>query len=169
MKTKLTPQDVTPELIHAGYSYIAALAVTQATAQIVEPIEAAIMADFEFYNDMEAERERSRPRRRITDPKDLYLSTDEERVSAYYAAVDRALRENGIKPADMPEDHCPLLVAKHKQVKAEWDLIEEAARMLGDDNPKDFNNKLLCQPQGLETRQQFIELVAKLVVNLPEK
>jgi len=168
MENHLTPQDVTPEVIKAGYAYIAALAATQTTAEIVKPIYAKILAGFEFYNDLETEHERSRPRQRITDPKHLYLSTDEKQVSAYYAAVDRALRENGIKPNDMPAEHCPLLVAEHEQTKAEWALIEAAARMLGDDKPEEFNNKLLCQPDGLEKRRQFIELVAKLVVNLPE-
>jgi hypothetical protein len=167
MKQNLTPQDVTPEVIEAGYAYIAALAATQTTAEIVKPIYATVLAGFEFYNDVETERERSRPRRRITDPNDLYLSMDEEQVSAYYAAADKALRENGIKPEDMPAEHCPLLVAEHNQTKAEWALIEAAARMLDDDKPEEFNNKLLCQPQGLEKRKQFIELVAKLVVNLP--
>jgi len=168
MKPHLTPQDVTPEVIQAGYAYIAALAATQATAEIVEPIQAQVLTGFAFYNDLETERERSRPRRRITDPNDLYLSTDEEQVSAYYAAVDKALRENGIKPDDMPADHCPLLVAKHHQTKAEWTLIEAAARMLGDDEPEEFNNKLLCQRNGLEKRHEFIELTAALVVNLKE-
>jgi hypothetical protein len=166
MKQKLTRQDVTPEVIEAGYAYIATLAATQTTAEIVKPIYAQVLAGFEFYNDLETEHERSRPRRRITDPKDLYLSTDEKSVDAYYAAVDKALRENGIKPADMPEEHCPLLVAEREQTKAEWALIEAAAAMLGDDNPETFNNRLLCQSNGLEKRREFIELTAKLGVNL---
>lgn len=166
MKQHLTRQDVTPEVIRAGYAYIAALAATRAIAEIVEPIYAKVLADFEFYNDLETERERSRPRRRIADPKDLYLSTDEKGVTAYYAAVDKALRENGIKPENMPTEHCPLLVAENEQTKAEWTLIEAAAVMLGDDDPKSFNHRLLCQANGLEKRREFIELTAKLVVNL---
>jgi hypothetical protein len=166
MKQKLTRQDVTPEVIKAGYAYIATLAATQTTAEIVEPIYAKVLDGFEFYNDLETEHERSRPRRRITDPKDMYLSTDEEQVNAYYAAVDKALRENGIKPQDMPAEHCPLLVAEHNQIKAEWALISAAAAMLGDDHPETFNHRLLCQSNGLEKRRDFIELTAKLVVNL---
>jgi len=166
MKNHLTPQDVTPEVIEAGYAYISALAVTKTTAEIVQPIYAKVLTGFEFYNDLETEH--GEPRQPITDHKDLYLSTDEEQISAYYGAVDKALRENGIKPDDMPDEHCPLLVAEHNQTKAEWALITAAARMLGDDEPEEFNNKLLCQRNGLEKRREFIELVAKLVVNLPE-
>ena len=44
--------------------------------------------------------------------------------------------------------------------------IEATARMLGYDEPENFNHLLLCQANGLEKRQEFIELTAKLVVNL---
>jgi hypothetical protein len=47
-------------------------------------------------------------------------------------------------------------------------LIKAAAEMLGDDEPEEFNNRLLCQRNGLEKRREFVELTAKLVVNLPE-
>ena len=170
MKTKLTRADVTPEVIRAGHAYLAALAWTQTVAEIVKPIYAEVLADFEFYDDLTVSLQANRghvvERQRITDPDGLYRSEDEAGLSAYYAAVDQALRENGIKPDDMPAEHCPLCVAEHNQTKAEWTLIEAAARMLGDDDPKDFNNKLLCQPNGLDKRREFIELTAKLVVNL---
>jgi hypothetical protein len=164
MKQHLTREDVTPDVIEAGYAYIAALAATQVMAEAVKPIELEVLAGFEFYNDLSVEH--GAERRRVTNPDDLYLSLDEENVSAYYAAVDQRLRALGIKPDGMPAEHCPLLVAKHKQTQAEWALITAAARMLGEEKPEEFNNKLLCQANGLEKRREFIELTAKLVVNL---
>jgi len=165
MKKHLTRKDVTPELIQAGYAYLAALAATQVITETVQPIQAEVLADFELYNDLEVEHSGTE-RKRITDPDDLYLSQDEDGVNAYYAAVDQALKAAHFKPEDMPVEHCPILVAEHEQTKAEWKLIKEAAKMLGDDDPKEFNNRLLCQPKGLEKRREFIELTAKLVVNL---
>ena len=164
MKTKLTKQDVTPAVIEAGYAYIATRAAAETITAAVKPVYAEVLAGFEFYNDLSVEH--GAERKRITDPDDLYQSTDEDGASRYYAAIDRALRQAGLKPDDMPADHCPALVAEHDQVKAEWALIEAAAAMLGDDDPKSFNHRLLCQAHGLEKRREFIELTAKLVVNL---
>ena len=164
MKKHLTRKDVTPELIQAGYAYIAAKAAAQTVTEAVRPIQRKVLADFEFYNDLSVEH--GAARERITDPDALYLSEDEDGLLFYYTTVDIALRQAGLKPQDMPIEHCPILVAEHKQTQAEWRLIAEAARMLGDDNPDEFNNRLLCQKDGLEKRREFIELTAKLVVNL---
>ena len=164
MKQKLTRKDVTPELIQAGYAYIAAKAKAQTIAKAVEPVQVEVLAGFEFFDDLEVEH--GAERECITDPDQLYLSEDEDGVTAYYVAVDKALKDAGLKPQDMPVENCPILVAKHAQTKAEWSLIVEAAKMLGVDNPDDFNNQLLCQPNGLEKRREFIELTATLVVNL---
>ena len=165
MKQHLTREDVTQEVIDSAHAYIAALAWVQTVAEIVKPIQAKVFTGFVFYNDLHVELAGAE-RERITDPDRLYLSQDEPNITAYYTAIDKALRENGIKPADMPEEHCPFLVAEDKQVKAEWALIEAAARMLGVDKPETFNHRLLCQARGLEKRREFIELTAKLVVNL---
>jgi len=164
MKHNLTRKDVTQEVIQAGYAYLAAKAATQVITETVRPIHVKVFAGFEFYNDLSVEH--GAKRERITDPDALYLSLDETGVNAYYAAVDQALRVAGLKPTDMPVEHCPILVAEHEQTKAERVLIEAAARMLGYHNPQDFNNLLLCQEHGLERRNDFIELVVKLVVNL---
>lgn len=64
----------------------------------------------------------------ITKPNDLYL-TDED-CTAYYAACDIAHREQGY---NLPEGHCPALVAEHEQLKAEWALLEAAGKLLGID------------------------------------
>jgi hypothetical protein len=164
MKQHLTRQDVTPEVIKAGYAYIAAKAEAQVIAEVVKPIQVEVLTGFEFFNDLSVKH--GLERERITDPKDLYLSKNEAAIAEYYAAVDKRLRAKGIKPQDMPVEHCPVLVAEHEQTKAEWALIIEAAKMLDDENPETFNHRLLCQSKGLEKRRYFIETVAKLVVSL---
>jgi len=164
MKQHLTRDDVTPELIDAGAAYLVALAVTQTVADIVKPIQSEVLTDFNFFNDLSVKH--GLERERITDPNDLYLSEDEEQVAAYYAAVDQRLRADGVKPDEMPAEHCPLLVAEHEQTLAENALIVAAARMMDVDEPENFNHRLLCQSNGLEMRQEFIDIIAKLVVNL---
>lgn len=73
---------------------------------------------FEFWNDLEAKH--GMERKRITEPKDLYLSEDEEQAKEFYAACDKAHREHGFTG---PEGHCPALTAEHNVIKAEWALM----------------------------------------------
>jgi len=164
MKQHLTRKDVTPEVIKSGYAYLAARAATETVAAAVKPIQSEVLASFEFFNDLSVQH--GAERQRITDPDDLYLSEDEDGVNQYYIAVDEALKRKGLKPQDMPLEHCPVLVAEHEQTQAEWELIKAAARMLGDDDPENFNNRMLCQQNGLEKRREFIELTAKLAVSI---
>lgn len=62
----------------------------------------------------------------ITKPDDLYL-TDED-CEPFYRACDVAHREHG---HDLPEGHCPALIAEHEQVIAETALVEAAGELLG--------------------------------------
>lgn len=51
---------------------------------------------------------------------DLYLAKDEAKVEAFYAACDKAHRENGFTG---PAGHCPALVAEESARKAENALL----------------------------------------------
>lgn len=68
---------------------------------------------------------------RILEPARYWLSEDQQALDAYYAAQNQQLRAAGIKPAAMPDDNCPALVAEHNVVKAERVLIEAMAKMVG--------------------------------------
>ena len=68
---------------------------------------------------------------------------------------------------DLPEGHCPALVAEYLQLQAEWALIETAEQFF----PEVTNNKLLCgtaSKGGSETRREYIDLLIGLVVNAPD-
>lgn len=71
-----------------------------------------------------------RPKRVLTDPKDLYLSEDEERCKEFYAECDRAHREHGYKGE---AGTCPALVAEDILVKCENLLLAELGEFIGVD------------------------------------
>ena len=164
MKTKLTPQDVTPELKEAIATYITRRQAAEAIREKVDAIEREVLQAAELFNDLEARH--GLDKQRILDPKSVYMSEDEDALKEYYAVVDARLREVGIKPDDMQTDHCPALVAEREQTEAEWGLLDEAAKMLDVyEGPGQFNNDLLCA--GLDKRQQFIDLTVKLLKEAP--
>lgn len=167
MKTKLIMQDVTPAVKSSVRAYLMARAYAETMRAAVNPVYRESLEIHPLYTDRDELRAPSRrkPKERILDVDKMYLSKDDETCKEVYADVNFQLRKMGLKPASMPDDHCPALVAEHIQVKTQWLLIECAAEMMGIENPKDFNNRLLCN--GLETHRKFIDLVVGLVVNLP--
>lgn len=68
---------------------------------------------------------------RVTDPKDYWLSQDDDACKAYFAAQDRELRAAGIKPPEMADEFCPALVAEHDVSKARGAIIEAMAPLVG--------------------------------------
>ena len=162
MKENLTPQDVTRELIAAVTAYLTSRTKAEAIREQVDAVQRQVLTDIPLYNDLAVEH--GADRERITEPDRVYLSQDEIALNEYYVAIDAKLRESGIKPAGMQLDYCPALVAEHERTKAEWALIDEAAKMLGTyEGPGQFNNALLSTQNGLETRQKFIDLTVGLV------
>ena len=105
--------------------------------------------------------EHGRKNERITEPRYDWLMSDAN-FSGYHAKRNAILLEAGIKPADMPDDHCPALVAEHLLVKAEWVLLETAWALVAPDQPADGWEDLYD-----EMRKKFIDLVIKMVVNRP--
>lgn len=66
----------------------------------------------------------------LTNPREIYLSEDEERCAAYFAEVARAHQEHGWRG---DPEHCPALVAEDLLVKAENALLESLAEFVGVD------------------------------------
>lgn len=101
---------------------------------------------------------------RITDPKDTYLMRDDQWAD-YYEELKHDLIKAGynIQVRANNSYNCPALVAEDLQRTTERLIIESAAEMLGEKN--DLQHTLLCA--GLDKYQQFIDLVCKLVVNMP--
>jgi len=164
-KRTLTPQDVTQELIDTVAVYLTLRAKAEAIREQVDVVQRQVLIDVPLYNDLAVEH--GLDRERITEPDKVYLSQDKDALNEYYRTIDMKLRELRIKPADMQPDYCPALVVEHEQTKAEWALIDEAAKMLGTyEEPGQFNAALLSTQNGLETRQKFIDLTVGLVLAL---
>ncbi len=105
-----------------------ARAFAEVERERVDAYIAPVFAGFAFTNDILSDIEGQQEP--ITDPRKLYLSTDEERCAAYYAACDIAHREHGYQGE---AGTCPALVAEDLQVKAENLLLGSLTRFLATD------------------------------------
>ena len=97
---------------------------------------------------------------RIADPMFDWLMTTVD-FAAYCITCDKIERERGIKPADMPVEHCPALVAEDVQRKAQHVLLECAGEAMG--QPK-FAELVTRSLDGYE---KAIDLLCRMVVNRP--
>jgi hypothetical protein len=165
MKT-LTVNDITPEVKAAVAAYLLARTFAECKREQVDAVEREALAECPLPV-LEEFRERGRPEY-ITDPRLTYMAKPDE-FAEHCRECSARERERGIKPADMPEEHCPALVAENARRRAEQFLIECAARMLEAPEPEKFGALLLCDPKGkgLERRQRFVDLTVGLVVNAP--
>jgi len=158
-KSNLTKEDVTPAVKSSVNAYLLARTYAETKRGQIDAIQRAILAEFPIYAKLDNGE-------LITDPKHVYLCTDEAELKFYYDECNVRTRAAGLKPDDMPDSHCPALVAETIQTQTEHLLIECGAEMLGVDDPKGFGNKLLCS--GLKHYEEFIRLIVSLVVNLPD-
>lgn len=85
-----------------------------------------IFASYGFTNDLDGSGAL------LTDPRKLYLSSDEERCTIYFADCDRAHREHGYEGE---AGTCPALVAEDLQIKAENLLLDSLGKFIGVDVP----------------------------------
>ena len=166
MEKKLMQKDVTPAVKSSVRAYLLARCYAEVMREKVNTVYCEALEIIPLYEDRAQLRDPSRqkPKTRIYDVKQMYLSTDEETCKEVYEDVNFHLKKKGIKPAEMPEDQCPACVAEHLQTKTEWLIIDSAAEMLGEKG--DFQNRLLCA--GIDKYHKFIDLVVGLVVNLPD-
>ena len=156
MREELTREDITQELVDAVAAYIQAKAQATVMREAVDEVAREVLDEVELMNYRTGEP--------ITNPDRTYLA-EEGPLYDYFARMDARLRDAGLKPDDMGRDYCPALVAEDAQHKAEVAVITEAAKMLEMDKPERVNNRLLCQENGLDARQEFIDITASLVVS----
>lgn len=149
-------QIVNPTVVSYVKTYLMLRAYTEAMTERVEKIEAEILAECPIvignrWNSPRA----GEP---ITKGNDLYLAGDDQdaEIQDFYAETNKRLRAQGIKPADMDDDHCPALVAHHAQIAAESALINASGEPLGVSTDNLWS---------MEKRAQWIELVVGLIVN----
>jgi len=167
---RLTQKDVTPGVKSAVNAYLMARAFAETRRDQVDKIEREILAEAPLTNgfyETEGRRNHKEAGELITDPKDTWLCTNEAQLEEYYLECDNRARKAGLKPDDMPTTHCPALVAERIQTETEWLICDNATTMLGlEFDGKELNHRLLCM--GIEKYQEFIDLIVKLVVNLPD-
>ena len=98
---------------------------------------------------------------RITEPGLDWLMS-EERFSEYIMQIKKVERERGVKPDDMPDDHCPACVAETVRMQAERLLIDTAWPLVSEDGSERGKGMLYG-----DKRQLFLDLICKMVVNRP--
>ena len=154
-----TIKNVTEEVKSSVSAYLMARAYAETMRSAVDEIQRTILEECPLHD--------RRDDVLITDPKDAWHCDNEHELKDYWAECDARLRAAGLKPANMPDTHCPALVAEHVQMQTTWLIAEAAAKMLKlDFDGKELNCRLLCM--GLDKRREFIDTIVGLVVNLPD-
>ena len=169
----MTAKDITPEVKSAVNTYLLARAYAEVQREKVDAIERRILQSEVWHEATEWSQMLHTEQRRITEPKDTFLLSDQD-SKRYLLMVRAELEKAGYEiestPGSEPHSYfCPALTAEHEQTKAEWLILGHAAKMMkmGFDG-QELNSRLLCMKNGLEQREQFIDLVVKLVVNAPD-
>ncbi len=170
METTVKPQ-LTQDVISSVNAYLLARTHAELLKDIVDGMKRDILTTANYYPDPEHVRRGLEPDEPITDPKNDWLLRQDE-FHDYLIELRSRWTAAGYTINDIPGEpkysfYCPALTAESLQRDTEMLLVESAAEMLGEDKPKDFNHKLLCHENGLETRQRFIDLVVGLVINSP--
>ena len=157
-----TKPQITQAVKSSVNAYLMARAYAETMREKVDPFYTEALAIHPIYTDLTTRA--NTEVERIYNREQMFLSEDDETCKEIYADVNFHLRKAGLKPDNMPDSHCPALVAEHLQIKTEHILIDAAAEMLGENG--EFRHTLLCN--GLGAYKKFIDLVVKLVVNMPD-
>lgn len=98
---------------------------------------------------------------RITEPGLDWLMS-EERFAEYHLQIRKVERERGVKPDDMPDEHCPACVAETVLMQAERLLIDIAWPLISEDGNERGKGMLYG-----EKRKLFLDLICSMVINRP--
>ena len=98
---------------------------------------------------------------RIIEPRYDWLMSDAD-FKDYHANANHIERQRGIKPAEMPDEHCPALAAEAIQRQAEQLLIKTAWPLIAPEGST-------AEPPLIygDQRKRLIDLLCRLVVNQP--
>lgn len=146
---------VTHEVKALVSAYLLARAYAELTRERVNTIYREILTQCPVYADRTGDQ--------IFSPDKLYLCSDDALVRDARDEANKRERASGIKPADMPDDYCPALVAESLLSDVESCLIDASGAAFGI-----TNKKVLCARDGLAKRQKWIDLVVGLVVRQPD-
>jgi hypothetical protein len=154
---KLAKDSITPAIKSAVNAVLMARVFAQVEREKMDAVDREILK-CEYLTDKKWEPHM--PVHRITDPKELHFM-DEDDWKDYYAERQKRIDAMGYK---LPVGHCPALVAESMQTKAEHVLVECAEELF----PGVTVNKILCSPKGLDRLKEYLDLLIKLVVSLPD-
>ena len=139
-------------------TYLLARTYAKVKREQVDVIQRAVLAEPEHCLQFTLCRKAQEgPPPRITDPRLVYGCEDDAACRRYFAECSRRERAAKIKPADMPEEHCPALCAEHLLVQAENCLIDASGAFAG----------LTADMLYAEKRDKWLDLVCRIVVNAP--
>lgn len=166
---KYTPADITPAIKTAAAAVLMARAIAEVERERMDKLDRELLAEIpchvsqkiidlhDKHGDTEAVAKWEACGRRITNLKDAFLMDDDD-AKVYYAERQRRINAMGYQ---LPDGHCPALVAENTQRDAEHCLVECAQEVFG----VTFDQLL---SSGLDTLHKYIDLLVKLVVNLPD-
>jgi hypothetical protein len=118
-----------PEFARLAAAHIVAKTVAQATKERVDKYVRVVFDMFEFHvSPRMMERGIRREDNPITEPNDLFLSEEKDKLREYYALCDVAHRTAGY---NLPEGHCPALIARCRETDAENALLQYTDSKLG--------------------------------------
>lgn len=139
-------------LTPAVNAYLLATAYAKFERERVNVIYSGILAKSPGYLDDEG--------KRITSPRDAWRIADKRESEIYYAECQDAIDAAGYK---LPRGHCPALVAENVQRDAAKVLIDAAGEFFAV-----TDQQLWQQPNSLQVRQEYIDLLVGLVVSSPD-
>ena len=160
---------ITPAVKASVTAYLLARTYAEVKKDRCDTICREILATAEYWT-AGGEGRRSQEPKRITEPDDAWRLSDVDHTD-YLLYERHKLEEAGYKIDASPGTsyNHPALTARSVQRYAELLIITTTLKMLKIDTPpKEFNNRLLCQPDGLAKRQRYIDLVVKMVLALPD-
>lgn len=145
----------TPTVHTLVHAYLLARTHAECQRERVDAIHLEILTECPIYADKD-------DGQAITKSGNLYLTSDDQACKDFYAEADLRLRNAGIKPMGMAHESCPALVAENLLRKTERALIDESGKNFGVSS-----ESLLCACNGLDNWEKWLDLVCKLIVNLP--
>ena len=117
---------ITPEIIEVGRAVFTAIAHIETIKPVVRKYQNEILAKHQFKTDIKWSR-RGLKQKVITKESESYMMNDED-AKVYFSELSAAHKEHGF---NVPEDHCPLLIAENLKRKAFWSLVDVMSPITG--------------------------------------
>lgn len=146
----------TPKISKELSQSVADYLVAKAWVETIKPVIDKIHQDWLDSNKPKAAQEWGADQV-ITRPFDTYLM-EEEQFLTYLTDTAKAKREAGFEVKD--DDICPLGVAEHNVIKAEWRMLKHSECLTG---VKDIHFT------SMDKREEFIDLTVKAVNSAPKQ